>query len=107
MSELATKDASDGEGGVLRGARLEQLKKKLSPGWTMIKQEYLEKEFKFKDFNQALAYTNKVGEVAESMGHHPDIFLGWGQVKLKIWTHSKGGLTESDFVLAAKIDAIR
>jgi 4a-hydroxytetrahydrobiopterin dehydratase len=107
MTKLATKSVSDGEGEVLQGAKLAALKKQLGKGWTLVKEEQLEKDLKFKDFQQALAYTNKVGEVAESMGHHPDIFLTWGQVKLSLSTHSKGGLTESDFVLAAKIDAIR
>jgi 4a-hydroxytetrahydrobiopterin dehydratase len=64
----------------------------------------LEKEYKFKDFRQALDFTNKVGELAESQGHHPDIHLAWGKVKLSIWTHKIDGLTESDFVFAAKAD---
>jgi len=64
----------------------------------------LEKEYIFADFRQALDFTVKVGEVAENQGHHPDIYLAWGKVKLTIWTHKIDGLTESDFILAAKAD---
>ena len=66
----------------------------------------LEKAFVFGNFRQALAFANQVGELAESQGHHPDIYLTWGKVKLTIWTHTIDGLTESDFILAAKIDAL-
>jgi 4a-hydroxytetrahydrobiopterin dehydratase len=106
MGELASKKTGDGEGGVLRGDALRKLEKELGPGWKVVNEHQLEREYKFKDFREALAFTNKVGELAESEGHHPDIFLGWGQVKLTIWTHSKDGLTQSDFVLAAKIDKL-
>ena len=61
-------------------------------------------EYKFKNFRQALDFTNRVGELAEEQGHHPDIYLSWGRVKLKIWTHKINGLTESDFIFAAKVD---
>ena len=64
----------------------------------------LVKEYRFPDFCQALAFVNRVGELAEQEGHHPDIELGWGRVKLTIWTHSIGGLSENDFILAAKAD---
>jgi 4a-hydroxytetrahydrobiopterin dehydratase len=106
MSELAQKKGTDGEGAVLKGARLQELSKKLGGNWQVQNEHHLEKEWKFKDFKEALAFTNKIGELAERIGHHPDIYLTWGQVKVTIWTHSKGGLTESDFVLAAKIDEL-
>jgi 4a-hydroxytetrahydrobiopterin dehydratase len=64
----------------------------------------LEKTFEFKDFREALTFTNRVGELAETVGHHPDIYLSWGKVKVTIWTHKIDGLTESDFILAAKIE---
>lgn len=64
----------------------------------------LVKQYRFPDFRQALAFVNRVGEIAEQAGHHPDIELGWGRVKLTIWTHSIGGLSENDFILAAKAD---
>ena len=60
------------------------------------------KQYRFPDFRQALAFVNRVGELAEEEGHHPDIELGWGRVKLTLWTHSIGGLSENDFILAAK-----
>jgi 4a-hydroxytetrahydrobiopterin dehydratase len=66
----------------------------------------IQKAFKFPDFKAALAFTNKVGEVAESEGHHPDVHLAYGEVRVEIWTHKIDGLTESDFVLAARIDAV-
>lgn len=66
---------------------------------------FLEKTFEFPDFAEALAFTNQVGAIAEAAGHHPDIHLSWGRVRIEIWTHAIGGLSESDFILAAKIDA--
>src|SRR6266700_2526783 len=65
---------------------------------------HIEKEFRFPDFKTALDFTNRIGAVAEEQGHHPDIYLAWGKVGVKIWTHKIDGLTESDFILAAKID---
>ena len=67
---------------------------------------YLEKEFKFKNFKESQIFINKVGEIAETEGHHPDILFGWGYAKIKIFTHAIKGLAESDFILAAKIDQI-
>lgn len=66
----------------------------------------IEKEFTFKDFKEALAFVNKVGEIAESEGHHPDIELGWGKVKITLTTHAIDGLSQNDFIVAAKINAI-
>ena len=73
--------------------------------WNVVNHHHIEKDFKFPDFRAALTFTNKVGEIAEEQGHHPDIYLAWGKVGVKIWTHKIDGLTESDFILAAKIDA--
>jgi 4a-hydroxytetrahydrobiopterin dehydratase len=78
----------------------------LDGGWQVMGERQLEKEYRFKDFREALGFTNKVGELAEAQGHHPDIYLAWGKVKLSIWTHKINGLTESDFVLAAKADRL-
>jgi 4a-hydroxytetrahydrobiopterin dehydratase len=72
--------------------------------WKVVNNHHVEKEFKFPDFKTALDFTNKVGEIAEEQGHHPDIGLGWGRVEIMIYTHKVNGLTESDFILAAKID---
>ncbi|MBS0625376.1 MAG: 4a-hydroxytetrahydrobiopterin dehydratase [Verrucomicrobia bacterium] len=90
----------------LKGESIENFFKELESGWKVISEHHLEKEYTFKNFKEALAFTNRVGEVAETEGHHPDIHLGWGRVKLLIWTHKIDGLTESDFVLAAKCDQL-
>jgi 4a-hydroxytetrahydrobiopterin dehydratase len=105
---LAEKECVPCKGGAakLEGAALVNLAKDLGGGWRVIDDHHLEKEYKFKDFREALGFTNKVGELAESQGHHPDIYLAWGKVKLTIWTHKIDGLTESDFVLAAKADRL-
>lgn len=90
----------------LAGADLAALAQQLAGGWLVINQHHLEKEFKFPDFRQALAFTNRVGELAEQQNHHPDIYLAWGKVKLTLWTHKIDGLTESDFVFAAKVNQV-
>jgi 4a-hydroxytetrahydrobiopterin dehydratase len=109
MVALAEKDCVPCKGGVppLKGNDLAKLRNELNPGWQTVKEHHLEREFKFKDFREALDFTNEVGELAEEQGHHPDIYLSWGKVKVTIWTHKIEGLTESDFVLAAKIDKLR
>ena len=106
MNELAAKECVPCKGGVppLEGQRLEELQKQLGNDWKVVGGHHLEKEFTFKNFREALAFTNQVGELAEAQNHHPDIFLAWGKVKITIWTHKINGLTESDFVLAAKIE---
>jgi len=81
------------------------LKAQLSDEW-MINDGKLERLFRFKNFRQALFMTNAIGELAEQQGHHPDIFLAWGKVKVTLFTHKVNGLTEADFVMAAKIDAL-
>ena len=72
--------------------------------WTVVNEHHLVRSYKFPDFKAALAFVNRVGELAEQQGHHPDILLGWGKVEITLWTHAVDGLTESDFILAAKID---
>jgi 4a-hydroxytetrahydrobiopterin dehydratase len=106
MSVLAQETCIPCRSGVppLKGEELDALKEKLGNGWQIINEHHLEKEYIFADFIQALDFTVKVGEVAENQGHHPDIYLAWGKVKLTIWTHKIDGLTESDFILAAKAD---
>ncbi len=86
---------------------IEKLLGHLAEGWKVIDQRYLEKEYKFKNFRLALDFVNKVGELAESESHHPDIYLAWGMVRLKIWTHKINGLHNNDFILAAKTDALQ
>ncbi len=109
MSELAKKECVPCKGGVppLKGSDLKSLLEKLGDSWQLIDEHHIEKEFKFENFRQALGFTNKVGELAENQGHHPDILLAWGKTKLTIWTHKVDGLTESDFILAAKADQLQ
>ena len=76
------------------------------PGWSVAGAHHLERTFTFADFKQALDFVNRIGEVAEAEGHHPDLELGWGRVSVKIYTHKINGLTESDFILAAKISRL-
>ena len=90
----------------MKGKDLARLTGELDGGWQVVDDRQLEKEYRFKDFREALDFTNRIGELAEAQGHHPDIFLAWGKVKLTIWTHKINGLTESDFVLAAKADRL-
>ena len=106
MSDLAKKTCIPCKGGVppLQGTKLDDLLEKLKNNWKIIKEHHLEKEYSFKNFKEALDFTIKVGELAENQGHHPDVFLAWGKVKLTIWTHKIDGLTESDFIFAAKAD---
>ncbi|HEY1662345.1 MAG TPA: 4a-hydroxytetrahydrobiopterin dehydratase [Verrucomicrobiae bacterium] len=82
------------------------MKDKLDGGWQVAQEQRLEKQFKFPDFRHALEFTNRVGEIAEEQGHHPDLFLTYGEVRIQIWTHKVNGLTESDFILAAKINEL-
>ena len=74
--------------------------------WAVVDAHHLSRTFTFPDFAGALAFVNRVGALAEAEGHHPDIRLGWGKVTIEIHTHKIDGLTASDFVLAAKIDAV-
>jgi 4a-hydroxytetrahydrobiopterin dehydratase len=108
MNELAEKEcvSSKGRTPPLEGPELAVLAQKLGGGWKVINEHHLEKEYKFKDFREALAFTNQVGELAEKVNHHPDIYLAWGQVKLTVFTHSSKGLTESDFIFAAKVNEL-
>jgi 4a-hydroxytetrahydrobiopterin dehydratase len=76
------------------------------PDWKIVDGHHLERTFRFPDFQQALDFVNRIGEVAEQEGHHPDLFLTWGEVRAKTFTHKIDGLTESDFILAARIDQL-
>lgn len=106
MSELAQKNCVPCRGGVppLKGAAIQELLTQL-PGWEVVKEHHLYKQFTFPDFVTALAFVNRVGEIAEHEGHHPDLGLSWGKVEVTTYTHKIDGLTESDFILAAKLEA--
>jgi 4a-hydroxytetrahydrobiopterin dehydratase len=75
-------------------------------GWEVIDQHHLKKSFRFADFREAQGFVNRAGNLAEEQGHHPDVCFGWGRAEITIWTHKIDGLTESDFILAAKIDEL-
>ena len=107
MESLAGKHCVPCHGGVprLTAQEVEPLLAQLQ-GWEMFDAHYLAKGYKFPNFADALAFVNRVGEIAEREGHHPDVSFGWGYARLVIYTHAVGGLTESDFVLAAKVDEI-
>jgi len=104
---LANKHCVPCRGGVppLAGAALDDLKAQLA-GWEVVREHHLEKTYTFPDFQKALVFVNRAGAIAEQEGHHPDLYLSWGKVGVEIWTHKIDGLTESDFILAAKIDQI-
>ena len=107
MSDLASKTCVPCKGGVppLAGEELARLAREV-PLWKVIDGHHLTRTYAFSDFRQALSFVNKVGAIAEEQGHHPDILLGWGKAEITTWTHKINGLTESDFILAAKIDRI-
>jgi 4a-hydroxytetrahydrobiopterin dehydratase len=104
---LADKHCVPCRGGVspLKGDELKKLHGGI-PEWEVADEHQLHREFRFPDFKQALAFVNRVGTIAEQEGHHPDILLAWGKVGITLWTHKIDGLTESDFILAAKIDRL-
>ena len=107
MSELASKQCVPCRGGVppLEGQEISRLLDQLN-GWEVVNHHHLKKNYKFADFAETLKFVNQVGELAEEQGHHPDICFGWGKAEITIWTHKIDGLTESDFILAAKIDKL-
>jgi len=105
-SELAKQSCTPCRGGVppLEGDAIARLQEQLGRDWKVVDGHHLERTFAFDDFAQALGFTNRAGAIAEEQGHHPDIHLAWGSVRITIWTHKIDGLTESDFILAAKVD---
>ena len=107
-SALAGKKCGPCSGGVepLKAEAIQELLLQLDQGWQAVEEHHIEKQYKFKDFAQALEFVNKVGQLAEQQGHHPDIHLAWGKVKLTLWTHKIDGLHENDFILAAKADKL-
>ncbi|HTS36335.1 MAG TPA: 4a-hydroxytetrahydrobiopterin dehydratase [Candidatus Solibacter sp.] len=105
--QLSDKQCVPCHGGIppLKRHEMEQLHKSV-PNWTVTDEHHIQREFKFPDFKQALDFVNRVGAVAEEQGHHPDILLTWGKAAITLWTHSINGLSESDFIMAAKIDRL-
>ena len=107
MSDLAAKTCIPCQGGVdpLKGSALKDLADQLTD-WSVADEHHLIKTYTFGNFVQALDFTNRVGDLAEEQNHHPDIHLSWGEVRVEIWTHKIDGLTESDFIFAAKCDSV-
>lgn len=106
MSDLAEQTCVPCKGGVppMEADEAERFLARLDDGWDVVETHHLERTYEFPDFAEALAFVNAIGGIAEEQGHHPDIHLAWGRVGVEIWTHKIDGLTESDFVLAAKFD---
>lgn len=107
---LADRNCVPCHGGVppLRGSQLLEVYNQLPDRsqWNVVREHHLVRTYKFPDFKSALAFVNRVGALAEEQGHHPDILLAWGKVEITTWTHAVDGLTESDFILAAKINRL-
>ncbi len=108
MQDLASRQCVPCRGGVppLTAAEIKPLRAQLDPTWEVVENHHLSRLYRFKDFKEALALVVRVGEMAEEQAHHPDLYLAWGRVRVEIWTHKIDGLTESDFVFAAKCDGI-
>ena len=109
MSELAKKRCIPCEGGVepMGKEEADKLLKELSHGWMVVDDGHLlVNTFQFPDFKTALQFANDIGRVAEFEGHHPELTVGWGHVGVELSTHAIGGLSENDFILAAKIDEL-
>jgi 4a-hydroxytetrahydrobiopterin dehydratase len=107
MSDLASKTCVPCRGGTppLKGEELDNLWRQI-PGWEVVEEHHLRRRFRFKNFREALDFVNRVGELAEEQGHHPDVRFGWGYAEVTVYTHKIDGLTESDFILAAKISEL-
>lgn len=108
MHDLASRDCVPCKGGTppLTGVEQQRFLQALDSQWRIVNGHHLEREFRFADFRAGLEFTNRVGALAEAQSHHPDIALAWGKVKLTLWTHTIDGLSESDFVFAAKVDRL-
>jgi 4a-hydroxytetrahydrobiopterin dehydratase len=107
MTDLASKTCVPCRGDTppLKGEEIESLKRQV-PEWEVVEEHHLRRRFRFKHFREALEFVNRVGGIAEEQGHHPDISLGWGYAEVIVWTHKIDGLTESDFIFAAKVDTL-
>ena len=108
MTELADQACVPCAGGQppLEARQARELLQQLEPGWEIVQQHHLRREFRFANFRAALDFTNRVGELAEALNHHPDMELAWGRVVVTIWTHKINGLHQADFVWAAKVDRL-
>jgi 4a-hydroxytetrahydrobiopterin dehydratase len=95
------------KGGIpLKGSEVKDFLDRLGEEWRVVEERYLEKEYLFPDFQKALDFANRIGALAEAECHHPDLYLSYGKVKVRLSTHKIGGLSENDFILAAKCDLL-
>jgi 4a-hydroxytetrahydrobiopterin dehydratase len=108
MSDLASLKCVPCQGGVppLKGEGINKWSDQLDNGWEVVGEHHLKKKFNFPDFKSASEFVNKVGALAEEIGHHPEISLGWGFAEIQIYTHKIDGLHEADFIFAAKVDKL-
>jgi 4a-hydroxytetrahydrobiopterin dehydratase len=107
MTDLAERQCVPCRGGVppMKGDEIETLAAQV-PGWQVVNEHHLSRNYQFSNFRETLDFVNRIGALAEEQGHHPDICFGWGKAEVSIWTHKIDGLTESDFILAARIDKL-
>jgi 4a-hydroxytetrahydrobiopterin dehydratase len=113
MEDLANQKCLPCEGGTppLETARVDELKSQIDPAWVVVSASAseamkLRREFEFKDFEEAMKFVNSVADVAEAEGHHPDIHIFYNKVTIELWTHAVRGLSQNDFIIAAKIDVL-
>jgi 4a-hydroxytetrahydrobiopterin dehydratase len=108
VSDLASRECVPCRGGVPPLPVEEQLAllAQLTPEWHIVNSHHLQRAYRFRNFAAALAFVNRIGELAEQQSHHPDLHLAWGKVGVEIWTHAIDGLLEADFVLAAKCERL-
>jgi 4a-hydroxytetrahydrobiopterin dehydratase len=108
MTDLARRHCApcNAETPPIEGSELQRYMEHLNPRWQVVEEHHLAARFEFADFAEALAFTNQVGAIAEAEGHHPELSLSWGWVRAKIWTHAIDGLSENDFIRAARIDEL-
>ncbi len=108
MPELASRQCTPCKSGVppLDANKIAPLLSQLEDDWEVVNQHHLARTYKFKNFAQALEFVNRIGQMAEEQGHHPDLHLAWGKTRVEIWTHKINGLHEADFVFAAKCDTL-
>ncbi|MEK7583555.1 MAG: 4a-hydroxytetrahydrobiopterin dehydratase [Patescibacteria group bacterium] len=113
MTDLASQKCVPCEGGTppLESARVDELAKQINPAWAIVPATAtdamrIRRNFKFKNFVEAMKFVNRVAELAEAEGHHPDLHIFYNKVLIELWTHAVSGLSENDFILAAKIDQL-
>lgn len=105
---LKEKKCKPCEGGIpaLTSKEIDILLEQIKTDWTILENKKLRREFRFVNFKQTMEFVNRVADIAEEEGHHPEMTVGYGHCEIEIWTHAIGGLSENDFILAAKIDVL-